>query len=81
MADDYQDYFKSEEHAAATARDIESERALLEKIATEEGAFAAVSRLVAILAAYPTFLKAIGLKKVAVTLLQDALKEARKGAQ
>lgn len=79
MAEDHVDYFVSPEHELLVKHHIETERERIHGIIEKEGPLAAVSLCVAMLAAYPSFMKTLGLKKVAISLLQDALKEARKG--
>lgn len=74
------DYFKSKGHEEACIRYIKIERERIHALIESEGPLAAVSLCVAMLSAYPSFMKTLGLKKVAVNLLKDALAEARKGA-
>lgn len=79
MSDEHVDYFSSAAHELALKNHIETERQRMHDLIETEGPLAGVSLCVAMLAAYPAFMKSLGLKKVAVKLLQDALKEARKG--
>lgn len=78
MSEPHVDYFQSKEHEELCISLIETERQRIHGMIEKEGPLPAVSLCVAMLSAYPSFMKTLGLKKVAVKLLQDALKEARK---
>lgn len=76
---DPQDYFKTKEHEDACMKYIEAERQRVSEVVATEGPLAATSLCVAMLAAHSSFLKAMGLKRVAISILQDSLKHVRKG--
>lgn len=71
------DWFSSSEHETAVSRFISAEAERLSAVVQKDGALMGVSLCIAMLSAYPVFMKSLGLKDIAVQMLTDALDQAK----
>lgn len=71
------DYFASKEHFARVEQAVDREVQRLNLLVESEGIFVAMSDAIGSMTAHISIFRSLGLKQVAVKLLQDALRIAK----